>query len=156
MLVDIYESADVLPIFNYYMLFKSNDLRYLFRDTTKYNKEISINETEFLQKKFDELLFTQTEFVLNETQKFKILILIKELLNELEFKPILKNEIEYLRKKVELSESKNEKKEWNLNEEIIILSKWLGFHIDKFKMCANEYFSCRKNYLHYIEMQKVK
>lgn len=155
MLLDIYETADELPIFNYYMLFKTYDFRYFFKNKERLKVELNKEEFDFLQQKFDTFLFSQSEFILNENQKLKILLLIKELLFEFENKPVLRNEIEYLRKKIELNLiKKTENKEWNLTEEVAALSKWLGFQIDKFTLNTNDYFAHRKNFLRFLELQK--
>lgn len=131
-----------MPIWNWEMLSKLNDLSYMLI-TDDYSKINGVNFIE-LRKIYNELEATYlTEFML-KSDYFEIINLQKEAIG-LRIDAILTGD-KTLNVHATLSEKEidllsENKKSLNLNESIAILEKYLGFPLDEKKLSVKKYFT---------------
>jgi len=128
--MNYYSNIDDLPIYNFYKIQETNDLRYLLKEFQK--NELLEDEKNELQKVYNELIF-QFDEINVEIEMINALVIFNKLMHDLTKEPQYKNQYLMFEKRLTMAiESKKENESnFNLSNEISILSKFLGFQIDK-------------------------
>ena len=152
-ILKLYQRLDTLPIWNFNQIAETQDYRYLYI-LKDYNELPTEKPREAIwQSIYFEYLDTVGESSENEEYRKKYLDFWELYWRQLATGDRkLLNRIEILRNQLNnLQNSFKENEKGIFEDQVMILSKFIGFHIDTRKMNAKEYFRLYKQYQKYYE-----
>lgn len=144
--IETYNTLNTLPVFRYFEIKETGNYNYLYKIDIDKIKLMPIKKNDRLKEIFDFFIFEFDTLNL-ENIKIEANILRLNLLvsvNENDVKS--KNELNKELKKQELIKPEYGQKDFNLDNELIILSKWIGYRLDKFTLTTKEYLKIRELY----------
>lgn len=136
----VYRSIDDLPIYNWFKIQETNDMRYLLKVTTNEADKFTFELAEIWEKIYSEFIDT---FGINDT--FRQMLMLRKEICVLRMKVAMKDENAYLVTFAEIKEKELKQMIEKLNEKEmssakVYVEKYLGFKIDQRVTTVREYY----------------